>query len=101
MDWSRLLTDLPQTPKVSENSGTVAGDRITPFYDPMIMKVIAHGKDRAQAVARLDVVVDLAQCLLVLASADIRLHWLLERERPMTLRCEPRGRWISRWSAST
>lgn len=45
---------LPQIEGVRIDTGFVAGDRITPFYDPMIMKVIAHGKDRAQAVARLE-----------------------------------------------
>ncbi|MCT8974207.1 acetyl-CoA carboxylase biotin carboxylase subunit [Microbaculum marinisediminis] len=31
-----------------------SGDTITPFYDPMIAKVIAFGPDRASAIARLD-----------------------------------------------
>jgi 3-methylcrotonyl-CoA carboxylase alpha subunit len=35
------------------DTGVRAGDEVTPFYDPMIAKVIAHGGDRAQAVDRL------------------------------------------------
>jgi len=35
------------------DSGIEEGGEVTPFYDPMIAKVIAHGSDRAQAVARL------------------------------------------------
>lgn len=46
--------ELPQVEGVRIDSGFVAGDRLTPFYDPLIMKLIAHGKDRAEAVARLE-----------------------------------------------
>ncbi|WP_062011830.1 acetyl/propionyl/methylcrotonyl-CoA carboxylase subunit alpha [Aureimonas sp. AU4] len=35
------------------DSGVEEGDEITPWYDPMIAKVIAHGPDRASALARL------------------------------------------------
>ncbi|RRV10514.1 acetyl-CoA carboxylase biotin carboxylase subunit [Pseudomonas sp. v388] len=45
--------ELPVVEGVRIDSGFVAGDRITPFYDPMVMKIIAHGADRHQAVERL------------------------------------------------
>ncbi|WP_339947036.1 acetyl/propionyl/methylcrotonyl-CoA carboxylase subunit alpha [uncultured Albimonas sp.] len=35
------------------DSGVREGDEVTPHYDPMIAKVIAHGKDRAEALTRL------------------------------------------------
>ncbi|MBC7283710.1 acetyl/propionyl/methylcrotonyl-CoA carboxylase subunit alpha [Hoeflea sp.] len=35
------------------DAGVRAGDEITPFYDPMIAKVIAHGKTRAEALGKL------------------------------------------------
>jgi 3-methylcrotonyl-CoA carboxylase alpha subunit len=35
------------------DSGVDAGDTVTPFYDPMIAKVIAHGADRDTALTRL------------------------------------------------
>jgi 3-methylcrotonyl-CoA carboxylase alpha subunit len=35
------------------DSGVVKGSTITPYYDPMIAKLIAHGPDRATALARL------------------------------------------------
>ena len=38
---------------VRVESGVRTGDEITPWYDPMIAKIIAHGPDRAQALARL------------------------------------------------
>ena len=45
---------LPQGPGIRVETGYAQGYRITPFYDPMIAKLIAHGSDRAQAIARLD-----------------------------------------------
>lgn len=36
------------------DAGVEEGADVTPFYDPMIAKVIAHGVDRTQAIARLD-----------------------------------------------
>lgn len=35
------------------DSGVEEGDEITPWYDPMIAKVIVHGADRPRALARL------------------------------------------------
>jgi 3-methylcrotonyl-CoA carboxylase alpha subunit len=35
------------------DSGIGEGDAITPFYDPMIAKLIVWGEDRAQAIARM------------------------------------------------
>ncbi|MCW0232595.1 MAG: biotin carboxylase [Ferrovibrio sp.] len=35
-------------------TGYAEGNTITPYYDPMIAKVIAHGADREQAIERLD-----------------------------------------------
>jgi len=35
------------------DAGVRSGDEITPFYDPMIAKVIAHGKTRAEALGKL------------------------------------------------
>ena len=38
---------------VRVDSGVEAGGEITPWYDPMIAKLIVHGPDRATALARL------------------------------------------------
>ena len=35
------------------DAGVRAGDEISPFYDPMIAKVIAHGNTRAEALTKL------------------------------------------------
>ena len=39
---------------VRMDSGVGAGDRISPFYDPMLAKLIVHGRTRDEALARLD-----------------------------------------------
>ncbi|MEQ8737083.1 MAG: acetyl/propionyl/methylcrotonyl-CoA carboxylase subunit alpha [Hoeflea sp.] len=35
------------------DSGVRSGDEITPFYDPMIAKMVAHGKTRTEALGKL------------------------------------------------
>jgi 3-methylcrotonyl-CoA carboxylase alpha subunit len=46
----RLPTAMPG---VRVDSGVVEGDVVTIFYDPMIAKLIVHGEDRPQALARM------------------------------------------------
>jgi geranyl-CoA carboxylase alpha subunit len=40
-------------PGVRIDSGIAEGGQVTPFYDAMVAKVIAHGRDRADAIRRL------------------------------------------------
>ncbi|MGC1505159.1 MAG: acetyl/propionyl/methylcrotonyl-CoA carboxylase subunit alpha [Sulfitobacter sp.] len=47
------LTHLQFTPQTRADSGVRAGDTISPFYDPMIAKVIVHGATRDLALAKL------------------------------------------------
>ncbi|MGQ0546959.1 MAG: acetyl/propionyl/methylcrotonyl-CoA carboxylase subunit alpha [Betaproteobacteria bacterium] len=42
-----------ESAQVRVDAGVEAGDEITPWYDPMIAKLIVHGRDRADALARL------------------------------------------------
>jgi acetyl/propionyl-CoA carboxylase alpha subunit len=35
-------------------TGFREGDTVTPFYDPLLAKIVAHGPDRPSAIARLD-----------------------------------------------
>jgi 3-methylcrotonyl-CoA carboxylase alpha subunit len=48
-----IALELPQGSGIRVDSGVEAGSEVTPFYDPMIAKVIAHGGSREQALDRL------------------------------------------------
>jgi len=48
-----LAFDPPAGDGLRVDSGMAAGSEVTPFYDPMIAKLIAHGRDRAEALDRL------------------------------------------------
>jgi 3-methylcrotonyl-CoA carboxylase alpha subunit len=45
--------DFPEGEGLRIDTGVEAGDEVTPYYDPMIAKVIAHGATREHALARL------------------------------------------------
>ncbi len=47
------LTHLAFPPGVRADSGVRAGDSISPFYDPMIAKIVVHGPTRAVALRKL------------------------------------------------
>ena len=88
---------------VRVDAGVREGDTISPFYDPMIAKLIVWGADRAQALARLDAA--LAQTHIVglhtnvaflrrvaasasFANADLDTA-LIERERAVLFNAAP------------
>jgi len=45
--------ELPQHDGVRIDAGVEAGSVVSPYYDPMIAKLIAHGRDRGEALSRL------------------------------------------------
>jgi acetyl/propionyl-CoA carboxylase alpha subunit len=50
-----LLAREPHGPGVRVDSGYRSGDEVSPHYDSLLAKVIAHAPTRAEAIARLDV----------------------------------------------
>ncbi len=42
----------PEGPGVRVDAGYTGGNTVTPFYDPLLAKLCAHGADRAQALER-------------------------------------------------
>ncbi|WP_121118371.1 acetyl/propionyl/methylcrotonyl-CoA carboxylase subunit alpha [Croceibacterium ferulae] len=46
------LLDWGETP-IRIETGVEQGDQVSPFYDPMIAKLVAHGEDRAEAHGQL------------------------------------------------
>jgi 3-methylcrotonyl-CoA carboxylase alpha subunit len=47
------LTPPPEGASVRVDTGVEEGDAITPFYDPMVAKLIVHASDRAGALRRM------------------------------------------------
>ncbi len=45
--------EFPKGEGLRIDTGVEAGSVVSPYYDPMIAKVIAHGRDRGEALARL------------------------------------------------
>jgi len=49
-----FICALPEEgPHVRVDTGVREGDTVTPFYDPMIAKVIVHDRDRTSALRRM------------------------------------------------
>jgi 3-methylcrotonyl-CoA carboxylase alpha subunit len=48
-----VALEYPKAEGIRVDSGVAAGDEVTPFYDPLIGKVIAHGRTREHALDRL------------------------------------------------
>jgi acetyl-CoA carboxylase biotin carboxylase subunit/3-methylcrotonyl-CoA carboxylase alpha subunit len=53
LEWASGFGDA-QSERLRIESGVVAGNKVTPFYDPMVAKVVAWGADRALAIGVLD-----------------------------------------------
>lgn len=49
-----LLTEVVLPPGVRVDTWVESGTEITTAYDPLLAKIVAHGADRAEALARLD-----------------------------------------------
>ncbi|MBK9020588.1 MAG: carbamoyl-phosphate synthase subunit L [Sulfuritalea sp.] len=67
-------------PGVRIDAGIVEGGRVSPHYDPMLAKVIAHGRDRDDAIRRLIAALEDAP-LLGVANNGRFLRDLLDHER--------------------
>ncbi|MBR7751905.1 acetyl/propionyl/methylcrotonyl-CoA carboxylase subunit alpha [Acinetobacter nosocomialis] len=55
-------------PNVRIDHGMLATDEVSPFYDPMVAKVIAHGKTREDAIRLLARAVD--DCVLLVVNSN-------------------------------
>jgi 3-methylcrotonyl-CoA carboxylase alpha subunit len=53
-----LALNFPHAAGLRVDAGVDTGSRVTPFYDPMMAKMIAHGASRAEAIDRLSAAID-------------------------------------------
>ena len=61
-------------------TGVEEGDDISPYYDPMIAKLIAHGETRAGAIAALADIIDEAEVWPVRTNAGFLFNALLSED---------------------
>jgi 3-methylcrotonyl-CoA carboxylase alpha subunit len=61
-------------------TGVEEGDAISPFYDPMIAKLIATGDDRSEAIGALAAILDVAEVWPVKTNAGFLFNALLHAE---------------------
>ena len=90
-DLFRFATEQPGGPGIRVDSHIYTGYSVPPFYDSMIGKLIVHGRDRAEALSRLqralgelivdgiDTTVPLFHALLEepdIQAGNYSIHWL-------------------------
>ena len=61
-------------------TGVEEGDDISPFYDPMIAKLVANGEDRAEAIAALADILDEVEVWPVRTNAGFLFNALLDED---------------------
>ena len=89
------LLRLPSGPGVRVDTGVAEGDAVPPEFDSMIAKIIAHGANREQAIARLRRA--LADTMVVIDEGTTNQGFLLELlGRPELRRGEVDTGWLDR-----
>ena len=89
---------LPVGPGVRVDTGVAEGDVIPPEYDSMIAKVIAHGRDRGEALARLHRA--LSQMTVLVRGGTTNKSFLLDLlERPEVRAGHVDTSWLDRLTA--
>ncbi len=73
-----VAVEWPDGPGIRVDAGVRAGDEVSDRFDPMLAKLIAHGADRPQALARLRKALD--ETLLLGVRTNVRfLRWLTDQ----------------------
>jgi 3-methylcrotonyl-CoA carboxylase alpha subunit len=62
------------------DTGVAEGDAISPYYDPMIAKLVAHGGDRAEAIGKLAAMLDGTEVWPVRTNAGFLFNAVLHPE---------------------
>ena len=82
---------LPGGPGIRVDSGVRQGDEVTPYYDPMLAKIIAWGATRDDALDRLDTALSETHVIGVRSNLEL-LRWLLGH--PTVRTGAPTTRWL-------
>jgi acetyl-CoA/propionyl-CoA carboxylase, biotin carboxylase, biotin carboxyl carrier protein len=73
-----LALTWPSGDGIRVDTGIVVGDEVTARFDPMLAKIVAHGADRPEALARLTVALD--ETLVLGLTTNLRfLRWLVRQ----------------------
>ena len=89
------LFRLPTGPGIRIDRGVTEGDRVPPEFDSMVAKIIAHGRDRPEALARLQRA--LAESAIVLEGGTTNRAFLLDLlSRPEVRSAEVDTAWLER-----
>ena len=89
---------LPTGPGLRIDRGVTEGDAVSADFDPMIAKVIAHGANRGEALARLRRA--LSESAVVLDGGTTNKAFLLELlDRPEVRSAQVDTGWLERWAA--
>src|SRR3954452_20341079 len=89
------LLRLPTGPGVRVDSGIAEGDTVPPDFDSMIAKIIAHGRTREEAIARLRRAI--ADTLVVIEDGTTNQGFLLELlDRPELRSGDVATGWLDR-----
>jgi acetyl/propionyl-CoA carboxylase alpha subunit/acetyl-CoA carboxylase carboxyltransferase component len=95
-----VLLNLPSGPGIRVDTGIAAGDVIPPDYDSMVAKIIASGRDRSEALARLRCA--LRETTVVLQGGTTTKSFLLDLlDRPEVVSGDADTGWLDRVGAST
>ena len=90
---------LPTGPGLRIDRGVTEGDTVASEFDPMIAKLIAHGADRGEALARLRRA--LSESAVVLDGGTTNKAFLLELlDRPEVRSSQVDTGWLERWAAT-
>ncbi len=95
-----VLLQLPSGPGIRVDTGIAAGDEIPPDHDSMVAKIIAWGRDRPEALARLRCA--LRETTVVIRGGMTTKSFLLDLVgRPEVVSGTADTGWLDRTSAST
>ncbi|MET0323687.1 MAG: carboxyl transferase domain-containing protein [Ilumatobacteraceae bacterium] len=90
---------LPVGPRIRVDTGVAEGDVIPPEYDSMIAKIIAHGRDRDEAISRLHRA--LSQMTVLVRGGTTNKSFLLDLlDRPEVRAGDIDTSWLDRLTAA-